>query len=194
MGFPGPAHDLAVGLGGYGLLARLREQILEVRHPVAVIAAHGGDGGADADTGGLVPGGVDLLGASAHEALGTAQVAVDFGVEQLDEQHVQIRVDEPRLRQELLRRRLVVGHGVRWEVLVDLDASAFFVPTARVDRKALEMEEDFDLVLGDLDPQLLVAVDIRSAAVVSIYDYITVSVQRRVLSFSALELILRERL
>jgi hypothetical protein len=71
-----------------GVVARLHEQIVEVRHAVAVVAAHGGDGRGDPTAGGLVPGAVDLLRAGAHEALGTAQMSVDVRVEQLDEQGV----------------------------------------------------------------------------------------------------------
>jgi hypothetical protein len=103
----------------------------------------------------LVPG-VLISFVHARRSPGAAQMSVDVGVEQLDEQAIEIRVDEARLRQQLLRRRLVVGHGVRREVLVDLDAPAVFVTAARMDRQALEIQEDLDLVLGDLDSQLLV--------------------------------------
>jgi hypothetical protein len=99
-------------------------------------------------------------------------------------------VDEPRLREQLLRRRFVVGDRVRREVLVDLDPPAFFVPTARMDREAFEVQEDLDLVLGDLDPQLLVAMDMWGAVVVTLDADITVGVQRRVLPFAAVELAL----
>ena len=51
---------------------------------------------------------------------------------------------------------------------IDLDAPTFAVPAARMDRQALEVQEDLDLVLGDLDPQLLVAVDVRGAVVVAL--------------------------
>ena len=50
-------------------------------------------------------------------------------------------MDEARLRQELLRGRFMVSHAVGWEVIVDLDAPTFLLPTARVDGQALEIEE-----------------------------------------------------
>jgi hypothetical protein len=86
----------------------------------------------------------------------------------------------------------IVGRAVRREVLVDLDAPTFFVPTARVDGKALEVQEDLHLVLGDLDPQLLVPVDMRGAVVVALDADITVGVQLCLLPLPAVELGLRE--
>src|SRR6185312_14130381 len=102
-------------------------------------------------------------------------------------------MDEARLRQELLRGRFIVGHAVRREVIVDLDAPTFLVPTARVDGQALEIEEDLHLVLGDFDPQLFVTVDMRGAVVVALDADVTVGVQLRFLPFPAVELALRQR-
>ncbi len=78
-------------------------------------------------------------------------MSVDVGVEQLEEQRVQIRMDKARLRQQFLRRRLVEGDRVRREVLEDLDPLADFLPAPRMDRQALEIQEDLDMVLGELD-------------------------------------------
>jgi hypothetical protein len=133
------------------LLACLGEQCLEVRHAEAVEVAHGGDRIRDALTGHGVAGGVDLLSAAAHEALGAAQVAEQIGVEQLYEQAVQFRVDEARLREQLLRRRLVVRLRCRREVGVDLDAPAIAIAAAGMNGEALEFEEDLDLVLRQFD-------------------------------------------
>ena len=104
-------------------------------------------------------------------------MCVDVGVEQLHEQPVEFRVDEARLRQQFLRRRLVVGLRVRWEVRVDLDAPTDFLSAARMDRQAFELQEDLDLVLGDLDAQLLVPVDVRGAVVVAIDVDVAVGMQ-----------------
>ena len=103
-------------------------------------------------------------------------------------------MDEARLGQQLLRCRLVIGHGVRREVLIEPDAPAFFVPTARMDGQALKIEEDLDLVLSDLDPQLLVPVDVRCAVIVAIDADVAVSMQLRFFPLAAVELDLRKRL
>ena len=55
-------------------------------------------------------------------------------------------MDEARLRQELLRRRLVEGDRVRGEVFEDLDPLPFLA-APRMDRQALEIQEDLDTVL-----------------------------------------------
>ena len=60
-------------------------------------------------------------------------------------------MDEARLRQQFLRRRLVERDRVRGEVLEDLDSPTDFLPTPRMDRQALEIQEDLDMVLGELD-------------------------------------------
>jgi len=78
-------------------------------------------------------------------------MSVDVGVEQLEEQRVQIRMDEARLRQQFLRRRFVERHGVRGEVREDFDPHPHFLPAARVNRQPLEIEEDLDMVLSELD-------------------------------------------
>ena len=48
-----------------------------------------------------------------------------------------------------------------------------------MDRQALEVQEDLDLVLGDLDSQLLVAMDVRGAVVVALDGDVAVGVQLR---------------
>lgn len=61
-------------------------------------------------------------------------------------------MDKTRLRQELLWRcGFVVGLGSGWEVLVDEDPFAVVMAAARMDRQALELQEDLDVVLGQLD-------------------------------------------
>jgi hypothetical protein len=70
---------------------------------------------------------------------------------------------------------------------------AFFVPTVRMDRETFEGQEDLDRVLGDLDPQLLMTMDMRGAVIVALDADMTVGVQRRVLPFAAVELALRQR-
>ena len=50
-------------------------------------------------------------------------------------------MDEARLRQQLLRRRLVEGDRVRREVLEDPDSLTDFLPTPRMDRQTLEIVE-----------------------------------------------------
>src|ERR1700730_17115731 len=84
--------------------------------------------------------------------LAAADVAVDIGIEQLHEQLMEIGVDEACLRQELLRRCLVVGLRSRWEVRLILNASAIAMAAAGMDRPPLKLQEDLDLVLGELDP------------------------------------------
>jgi ABC-type transporter MlaC component len=51
----------------------------------------------------VAAGAVDLLAGAADQALDATQVAVDVGVEQLEEQRVQIRMDEAGLRRLYLR-------------------------------------------------------------------------------------------
>ena len=63
----------------------------------------------------------------------------DIGVEQFDQQSIEFGVDKSRLRQQALRRRFVIGDGVRREVRIDLDAPAILVTAARMDREALEV-------------------------------------------------------
>ena len=193
-GIAGTAHDLAVGFGLEGLFACLIEQCLEVRHAEAVVAAHAGDRRGDALAGEFVPALVDLFGAAAHEALATADVAVDIRIEQLHEQLIQFGVDEARLREQLLRCRLVVRLGGRREVRIDLDAPAVAMAAARMDRQALEPQEDLDLVLGDLDAQLLVPVDVRGAVIVALDVDVAVGVQLGVLPFPAVHAPDRQRL
>jgi hypothetical protein len=67
---------------------------------------------------------------------------------------VQIRMDEARLRQELLRHRLAEDDRVRGEVFEDLDSLPYFLAAPRMDRRALEIQEDLDMVLGELDSKL----------------------------------------
>ena len=60
---------------------------------------------------------------------------------------------------------------------IDEDALAVTMAAARMDREAFEAEEELDLVLGDLDAQLLVPVDVRGAVVVALDGDIAVGVQ-----------------
>ena len=62
---------------------------------------------------------------------------------------------------------------------IDLDAPAVAMAAARMDRQALEPQEDLDLVLGDLDAQLLVPVDVRGAVIVALDVDVAVGVQLR---------------
>ena len=86
-----------------------------------------------------VAGATDFLGARGDQAHGAAQMRIDVGVEELEEQRVEVRMDEARLRQQFLRRRLVEGDRVRREVLEDLDSLTDFLPAPRMDRQALEI-------------------------------------------------------
>lgn len=117
----------------------------------------GGDRRGDASVRNFVSGCVDFLGAAADEALGPAQVAIDVGIEQLDEQPIQFRMDEPGLRQQSLGRRLVIRLRLRRELRIDLDAAVIAVTTAWMDGQTFEIQEDLDVVLRELDAQLLVA-------------------------------------
>ena len=98
-----------------------------------------------------VTGAIDLLRARGDQALCATQMRIDVGVKKLEEQGIQIRMDEARLRQQFLRRRLVERDRVRWEVLEDLDSSSHFLPAPRMDGQALEIQKDLDMVLGELD-------------------------------------------
>src|SRR3569833_66657 len=62
-----------------------------------------------------------------------------------------------------------------------------------MDRQALKAQEDLDLVLGDLDAQLLVSVDMRGAVIVALDVYITVRMQGGVLPVRALKVPDRQR-
>ena len=63
-----------------------------------------------------------------------------------------------------------------------------------MDRQALELQEDLDLVLGDLDAQLLVPMDVRCAVVVAIDVDVAVGVQLRRLPLPAVVLHAGQRL
>src|ERR1700691_3381501 len=93
-----PAHDVADRLWVHGLLSRLLEQVLEVRRADPVVAAHGGDRGADVFVGQSVAGESDFFGACRHQTHGAAQMGVDVGGEELEEQRVKVGMDEARLR------------------------------------------------------------------------------------------------
>ena len=83
-------------------------------------------------------------------------------------------MDKARLRQKPLRRRLVVGIGVRREVLLDLDPLAAFHATAGMDREALQVQEDLDLVLGKLDSQRFVTMDVRCTVVIALHGEVAI--------------------
>ena len=72
---------------------------------------------------------------------------------------------------------------------VDEDALAIAMAAARMEREALESEEDLNLVLGELDSQLLVPMDMRGAVVVAFDDHVTVGMEFRVLPFPAVHLV-----
>lgn len=133
------------------MFTRLIKQLLEVRNADPVVAAHGGDRRSDAYAGEFVTDEVDLFGTCRDQAHRAADMGEDIRVEQLDEERVQIGVDKARLRQQPLRCRLVVGIGVRREVFLDLDPLTHFHATPRMDRQALQVQKDLDLVLGQLD-------------------------------------------
>ena len=97
-------------------------------------------------------------------------------------------MDEARLREELLRRGLIIGLRGQREVRIDKDAFAIAMTAARMDRQALEVQEDLDVVFGDLDPQFLVSMDVRGAVLIALDVDVTVRVQRRVLPFGILQL------
>src|SRR5437016_6057082 len=65
---------------------------------------------------------------------------------------------------------------------------------ARMDREAFEAEEELDLVVGDLDAQLLVPVDVRGAVVVALDGDIAVGVQFGFLPVPAVHIPDRQRL
>ena len=66
---------------------------------------------------------------------------------------------------------------------IDLDALAIAMAAARMDRQTLEPQEDLDLILGDLDTQLLVPMDVRGAVVVALDIDVAVGVQLGVFPF-----------
>src|SRR5208283_5396492 len=111
---------------------------------------------------------------------------------EFEEQSVQIRMDEARLRQQFLRRPLVEGHRVRREVREDLDPHTHFLATSRMDRQAFEIEEDLDMVLRELDSQLFAAVDMRGAVIIAIDGDITVRMQLRRFPLAAVVLDARQ--
>src|SRR5436305_1164893 len=63
-----------------------------------------------------------------------------------------------------------------------------------MDRQALEVQEDLDLVLGDFDAQFLVPVDVWRAVVVPLDVHITVWMQRGVFPISEIDVPVRQRL
>src|SRR5512146_1408233 len=92
---------------------------------------------------------------------------------------MQFGMDEARLRQQSLGCGLVVRLG-RWrEVRVDLDSPTIAMATARMDRETLEVEEDLDVILSELDPQLLVTMDVGCAVEHRLHHHIAIGVQRR---------------
>src|ERR1700686_5736366 len=65
---------------------------------------------------------------------------------------------------------------------------------SRMDRQTFEPQEDLDLVLGDLDAQLLVPVDVGCAVIVALEVDVAVGMQLRVLPFPAVHVPDRQRL
>jgi hypothetical protein len=121
-------------------------------------------------------------------------MAEDVRIEQFHEQLIEIRMDEPGLGEQLLRGGLVVRLGGRREVSIDEHALAIAVATAWMDRQALEVQENLDLVLGDFDAQFFVAVDVWGAVIVTLDGHITVRMQRGVFPISELDVPVRQRL
>lgn len=115
-----------------GVTPGLLEQVLEVGDADLIVAAHGGHGALDARQGLFAAALFQLLGGAADQSLHTAEVAVDIGVEEFDDQRVQRGVDEAGLRQQLLRGALVLSLRGRREVLGDADAAAAAMPVAGV--------------------------------------------------------------
>lgn len=57
----------------------------------------------------------------------------------------------------------------------------------------LQPQEDLDLVLGELDTQALVPMDVRSAVVHRFHVHIAVRVQRGVFPFTGIEVLFGQR-
>src|ERR1039457_6961900 len=70
-------------------------------------------------------------------------------------------------------------------MLEDPDSLPHFLPTAWMDRQALEVQEDLDMVLRELDSQLFMPVDMRCAVVIAVHGEVTVGVQLRRLPLPA---------
>ena len=77
---------------------------------------------------------------------------------------------------------------------VDLDAPAIAMTASGMDRQALELQEDLDLVLGDLDAQLLVPMDVRGAVIVALDVHVAVGMQLGVFPLPAVHIPDRQRL
>src|SRR6185437_9455449 len=103
-------------------------------------------------------------------------------------------MNEPGLGEQLLWRSFVVRLGGGREVRVNEDPLAIAMATARVDRQALEVQEDLYVALGNLDAQLLVAVDVRSTVIVALDVHVTVRVQGGVFPVRVLQVPDRQRL
>ena len=68
---------------------------------------------------------------------------------------------------------------------------AIAVAAARMDREAFESQEDLELVLGDLDAQRLVPVDVWGAVIVALDHHVAVRMQFGILPFRAVHLVQR---
>src|SRR5579864_8425289 len=58
---------------------------------------------------------------------------------------------------------------------------------ARMHRQPFELQEDLDMVLGDLDAQFLVPMDVRRAVIISLDVHVTVRMQSGVLPVRILQ-------
>jgi hypothetical protein len=129
----GQAHDLARGLcGSWLVMTGLSQQHLEVRHPDLVEMPHVRDRRLQRPAGAIAAVGLQLFRRRTDQSLHATDVAVDLGVEQIHDQAMQLRVDEARLGEQLLRSGLVIRLGGWREVRIDLDPPTVAVTAARM--------------------------------------------------------------
>ncbi|MGH7593239.1 MAG: hypothetical protein ACRELE_05245, partial [Gemmatimonadales bacterium] len=62
----------------------------------------------------------------------------------------------------------------------DLDSHAHLLTTPRMDCEPLEIEKDLHVMLGELDSQRFVTMDVRRAVIVTLDGNVAVGVQLRV--------------
>lgn len=136
---------------------------------------------------------INLLGTAAQQPLRAAQVAVDIGVEHVHQQAVQLGMDEARLRQQLLRCRLVVRLAYGREVCVVEDAPPITTTAARMDRQTLGFRKISMLFLVSLMRSFLVPVDVRCAVEDRLDQHIAIGMQRGVPPFAGIHVLQRQR-
>ncbi len=62
-----------------------------------------------------------------------------------------------------------------------------------MDSQALKVQNDLDMLLGELEPQFLMPVDMRGAVIVALYGEVAIWMQLCLFPFAGGELILRQR-